>query len=248
MNSIIRKLQGTVGLLTILLAIIIVAGFIGLQWRSGIDLNEVRVTGNVVTPTDDLLQLARVDSVEKVFEVDPTIVVDRIVRHPWVRSSKVSRLLSGRLTIKIEEREPVVLATDNRGVPSFYIDSEGYMSPAANEAVFDVPVLYGVASRYHAVKPIDEESLLRLLATMDRQGKMLSDLISEFSVDDDGTITMYTSPALSQTSIPVVLGRDKFAEKFRNLYAFWQQVVEEDGRGKIRKIDLRFDSQIITVP
>ena len=52
--------------------------------------------------------------------------------------------------------------------------------------------------------------------------------------------------APSGGSIPVTLGRADFAEKLGRLHAFWTQAVLSRPDTPVRRIDLRFDDQIVT--
>ncbi len=240
-------MQGKLVLLTVILAVLIAAGLAGLEWRSRIDLRDVKVSGNVITTPEKIAALARLDSIKHVFDVTPSLIEDRIVRDPWIERAVVSRFVTGRVAIEVSEREPVLLALNSDGEPGYYIDKDGFMMPATDAGVFDVPIVRGLPSRYHAMKPIDKEEVLILAGLIGSQSTLLENLFSEFLIDESGEVTMYTAPSLGQPSIPVVLGHGKFAEKLRNFEAFWNQYVRKTRLDEIQRIDLRFDSQIITI-
>lgn len=229
-----------------MLAITTTVGWLGWNWLEGLDLRTVRITGNVHAASEELLELARVDTGVALVSVDPRIVADRVKRHPWVKSASATRLPPGLLSIEVRERVPVVLVMNAEGLPAAYLDGEGYTLPLTPEVRYDVPLLKGVEPPSHQTRPIEDAvvtELLRTLATIEPDEDVL---ISSFEMDATGQVSLRTEPIHGRGSVLVRLGRHDFAERLSYLKAFWVEAILTRPDISYDWIDLRFDSQIVT--
>lgn len=221
-------------------------GVLGWNWLDGLTCSEISVHGFRYADPDEILDVARVDTGVRLLDVDPDLIEDRVERHPWVDEARVRRLPPATVSINVRERVPVALATDERGRPAFYADASGRLMPAVPEAVFDVPLLQGVRLPENATQPIESTAVRDLLAALDGTDESTDALISSFSIDASGDVTLHTTPAADRGAITVRLGRHDFEEKLVRLGAFWEQAVISRPDLSFDLIDLRFDSQIVT--
>lgn len=221
-------------------------GYFGWEWLDGLVCERVAVDGYRFADADEILAVARVDTGGRLLDINPELIADRVERHPWVRTASVRRLPPGTVAIHVRERVPVALAIDARGVPSTFLDADGYSMPATPEAVFDVPLIRGARIPENATRPIQSEAVRDLLSALPRLHETTDALVSSFEVDASGDITMYTAPAAGRDAIPVLLGRRAFGEKLDRLWAFWEQAVISRPELSFDLIDLRFDGQIVT--
>lgn len=189
------------------------------------------------------------------YSIDPGLVANRAERHPWVREANVRRLPTGTLSIHVEEREPAALVMKN-GIPSHYLDAEGYAMPlesaAEHEAAFmDVPLITGSAPEYHPTQPVqrlDEingEALRETLAALASADPAIDALISDIKWGASGGV-LYTVPAGGHPSIPVRLGRRDVDNQLQRLRAFWDQAVLPQPSVSFQSVDLRFEGQVVT--
>lgn len=229
-----------------MLAITAAVGWRGWNWLDGLDLRTVRITGNVHAASDELLELASVDTGEALLAVDPRIVRDRVQRHPWVKSANATRLPPDLLSIDVRERVPVVLVIDAQGLPATYLDGGGYALPLTPETRFDVPLLKGVELPPHPTRPIEDRVVVDLLLTLATIRPDEDVLISSFEMDTKGQISLRTEPIHGRGSILVRLGRRDFADRLSYLKAFWREAVLTRPEISYEWIDLRFDSKIVT--
>lgn len=220
--------------------------YLGWNWLDGLVCRRIAVHGHVHAERAELLEIARVDTGVRLLEVDPKLIADRLRRHPWVRSADVRRLPPETVSIEIEERRPVALALGESGRLAAYLDGEGYPMPVTPDAVYDVPLLRGLRLPKNRTQRIETASVLELLEALKAAPPFVDALASTFEMDETGDVTLYTTPAAKQESIPVRLGREAFAEKFARLQAFWHQAVLTRPEKDFTLIDLRFDSQIVT--
>ncbi|NND70913.1 MAG: FtsQ-type POTRA domain-containing protein [Rhodothermales bacterium] len=238
-----RKFGGVAFLILIVVSML---GVMGWQYRKQIDVRDIRVTGAAMSETSQIIRLAAVDTSASLYDINPTVVADRVTRHPWVRKAKLQRLPTGTLKISVAERIPVVMVVRRDGRPSHYIDPECFQMPLTSEHLYDVPLISGSVPEYHPVSRVDHGSICSLVRTVSQRKRLTDRVVSEFVVDRKGNVTLFTKPVNGYDSIPVQLGQEEFGVRMTKLAAFWDQVVRQPERKVIKKIDLRFDSQVVT--
>ena len=238
----LRRLARGLGLAV--LALGLVAAW---TWQRTLPLERIEVVGAVHAPADEVAALtqAEPDSVA-LFSLSPALLADRVQRHPWVQSASVRRLPTGTLRIAVEERRPVVLVLGGDGRPSHFLDAEGFAMPvaAASPALYDVPVLHD-APPYHPAQPVESAGLLSLLAALSTADDGALALVSEIAWGR--TPTLWTTPTSGHPTVEVRLGTEGHADQLRRLRAFWDQSVLPRPDTPFRRVDLRFDGQVVTL-
>ncbi|GIV60092.1 MAG: cell division protein FtsQ [Rhodothermaceae bacterium] len=220
-------------------------GLLGWRWLATLPCRQIVIEGAHHAERAALLDLARVDTGMVLFDLDPALVADRLVRHPWVAHAEVTRLPTGTLAIDVEERRPVALVVGADGAPSHYLDATGAQMPLVPGAAYDVPLVRGLRQPYHPVQPVQEEAVRAFLAALAAVPPEVEALVSEVEVRG-GELWAYTTPGPAREAVPVRLGRMGFSDKLTRLHAFWHQAVLPRPEKHFRLIDLRFDSQIVT--
>ena len=218
---------------------------LGWHWQRTLPLRTVEVSGTVLADTTALLDLAAVPDSAMLFDLDPALLADRVQRHPWVADARVTRWMTGTLGIDVTERVPVALVLDGAGRPAYFFDAAGFRMPAVVSATYDVPLLSGVFPEYQPTQPTDDAAVLDLLTTLATLPPAVDALVSTVERSRDGTFTLVTSPGPAG-AVPVALGRGGFTEKLQRLHAFWDQAILTRPETPVRRIDLRFDGQIVT--
>lgn len=220
--------------------------YVGWSWMDDLVVHGVEVEGARHADEEAILAMARVDSGGRLLDVDPTVIADRTLRHPWVSGAHVRRRPPGTVRIEVVERTPVALALGPDGTPTGFLDAHGYVLPIVDGAVYDVPLLRGVTLPEHPSMPIDATSVRNLLASFEALDPRVDALLSTFEVSPEGEIMLHTAPAGTQGSVEVRLGTTDFEDKFKRLNAFWTKAVLTRPERMFDTIDLRFDSQIVT--
>jgi cell division protein FtsQ len=238
-------------LVVLTLAGVVALVVVGWRWQAALPLGGIDVAGAVHADPAAVLDLAAVPDSALLFSLDPVILEDRVRRHPWVAEASVTRWMTGTLGIRVTERVPTALVLDAAGGPGYFFDAAGFMMPAVaadpgRGVVYDVPLLQGRFGDYRPTQPAEDDAVRDLLATLAAAPPAVDALVSSVERRADGSFVLWTAPTPSGRSIPVALGRTGFAEKLGRLHAFWDQAVLTRPATPVRRIDLRFDGQIIT--
>lgn len=197
---------------------------------------QIEITGAEYTDTESIYSL--IDST-----LTSRLVVDRIQRHPWVRTVHAVCYPTGIMRVEVEERFPRLLALTEEGMPAYYLDEFGYMMPAPVSPIFNVPLLRGSPDNYHALVPVKNQQVRNLLALISRIPLVEEMMISEFGVTDIG-LTMNLRLGDAEEMTTVYLGEEAWEQKFYRLDAF--QSLHPGVNHAVGVIDLRFNGQIIT--
>jgi cell division protein FtsQ len=244
-----RRRALRLALLAVGLSALTALAVVGWRWQASLPLAAVEVTGVVHADTTELLDLAAVPDSALLFHLDPVILEDRVRRHPWVAEASVTRWVTGTLSIDVEERVPTALVLDGDGRPAYFFDAAGFRMPAVAPRpghAYDVPLLRGRFGDYQPTTPVEDEAVRDLLATLAALPPEVDALVSSVERAADDSFVLHTAPAPGSGSIPVALGRAGFAAKLDRLHAFWDQAILTRPDTPVRRIDLRFDGQIVT--
>jgi len=223
-------------------------GVLGWQWRANATVDRVAVTGTQHAPPDTVRRLAGVDRGSSLMAVEPTLVADRVVRHPWVRTVTVEpQWMYDILAISVTERTPAALAVDAQGRPAYYLDRAGHAMPLPDSAGYDVPLVRGLDAETPWTRPDTVQtpaSLRRVLKGLPQAGVV--DLVAEIELRADDTVQLTTRPIGPHDALPVRLGTGDLPRKLRTLRAFARQVLADSSATSIEHVDLRFDGQVVT--
>lgn len=213
-------------------------------WKGDLRVSSIVVRGNSIVSEREILALAAIRRETKLFDVDLFAARARIEQNPFIRSVSVNRDVPYRITIDVEEREPVAAVA---GEGLLYLDAAGFLLPHTLSAhIFDIPLLTGETRRgeLRPGRPVgdaDIRSALALLATARRFDEALYRRISEVHLDGDGEMTLYTAEA----GVPVRFGSGEVTAKLAKFDAFWHTYVDHRGAAALEYIDLRFEDQVV---
>lgn len=221
-------------------------GLLGWRWMASLPLEQVAFSNVQHADTTALRELAQVDTIAYMLDVDPALVADRMQRHPWIASATASRLPTGTLSIEVQERMPVALVLDAQGRPDYFLDRDGFGMPLVAGAVYDVPLLWGFREKYHPLQPVEDAAVRDLLVALAEVDTATDALISELEIERSGEIVLRTTPIAERGSIPVSLGREDFANRLARLHTFWHRAVLTQPEKTFTLIDLRYNSQVVT--
>lgn len=223
-------------------------GLLGWRWLGGTTVDRVTVSGTQHAPPDTVRRLARVDSGAVMSEIEPSLVADRVSRHPWVETATVTpRWMYGTLTVAVTERDPAALAVDSEGRPAYYLDRTGHAMPLPDSTGYDVPLVRGLPTDASSTQfgslqsPPSVQRVLEALPEVE-----VADLVAEIEMKRDSTIELVTAPVGEYEPLSVRLGTGDILRKLRTLHAFARQVLTTQTDPTIEQIDLRFDGQVVT--
>lgn len=242
LGRLIARLLGVV----VLGGAVVGLGWLGWRWQAHTTVERVTVTGAQHAPADTLRTLARVDTGVAMGTLQPSLIADRVARHPWVKTAAVHlRRFSQTLEVAVTERVPAALAVDSRGEPAYYLDAAGYAMPLSDGAAYDVPLVHGLAADFHPTQRLAPPSLRETLAALSRV-EDTAVLVAGIVMEDAQAIRLLTEPIGAHNSIPVLVRPDSIAAQLRHLRAFARQVLATRPEAPVGQIDLRFDGQIVT--
>lgn len=242
----IAKLALRLGGVVLVAGAVFAIGLIGWQWQANVSVKTVVVEGAKQVHTDTLRALARVDSGAVMDQIDPSLIADRVQRHPWVQHVNVERRRATRtLGLVVTERTPAALVIQD-GQPAFYIDAAGFAMPLPDSTGFNVPLVRGLDTPYNPIKMVAGSELSSLLHALD--GHAAQPLITEIDLARNRTIRVLTRPTAEHPGVVADLGRDTFRQRLKRLVAFHHQVLQDDPDPRVGYIDLRFDGQIVSRP
>lgn len=201
-------------------------------------INEKDITGM-------LMESFKTDFVGwKMKEVDTEIIEKEIDSNEFVKEVRVYVDARNRLTIMIEQREPVLRVQDTNGM-SFYLDREGFRLPISKHYTARVRVATGELPRFEGRHLMSAQPIYKSLFTVSMA--MSADpfydaYVEQIHVDKEGE--MYASPKIGDQKIR--LGKAQNIEsKLDNLRTFVEEVVPYQGWEVCQMIDLRFKDQIV---
>lgn len=162
--------------------------------------------------------------------------------NPYIGNAEVSKDVSGRLDIKVEQREPLVriLPTGSRG---YYLDKEGEILPLSEHFT---PLIMLVSGK------------LPLSVRNDRDKKQLEEIyefcsfLSAHPFWNDQVVQIYVNASGEYELIPrvgahhIILGSmDQWEKKLRNLELLYEQGLSRYGWNTYKTISLKYTNQII---
>lgn len=155
----------------------------------------------------------------------------RLVQHPMVYQAQVFISIDGKIGAKIQTKKPIGRVLSS---PGFYIDEQGQPMPLSNLYTARVPVVTGEVL-------LHLEALKKLLLII-RQDEFLEPMVTEVAVDVQGNCQI----KLRQEEYKLLLGPvSDVTEKFRNFKAFYQNMRKEQEQKQFKKVDLRFNNQVV---
>lgn len=234
-----KKALPVLAVAVLLLALAVV----GWRWMAGVTVDAVEVVGARHAEADSLVVLASVTPGDTLMRVDPALVTDRVVRHPWVQAATVRRLPTGTVQVRVQERQPVALTLDRQGRPAFYLDADGFMMPPTPGAGYDVPLLRGVRGVYHPVTPLADSLMREVLADLAAADPEANRLLTELAFENGDLWGYAVAPS---GTVRIRLGHGNLDEKLERLHAFWRQAVLPQPEKRFQVIDLRFAGQVVT--
>jgi cell division protein FtsQ len=155
----------------------------------------------------------------------------RLVQHPMVYQAQVFISIDGEIGAKIQTKKPIGRVL---GTPGFYIDEQGQPMPLSNLYTARVPIVTGEVL-------LHLEALKELLLTL-RQDDFLDPMVTEVAVDAQGNCQL----RLRQETYKLLVGPViNVSEKLRNFKAFYQNMQKQQEQKQFKKIDLRFNNQVV---
>lgn len=166
--------------------------------------------------------------------IDLNELEERISSHEMIQNAEVYLTVKGGIRVDIEQRKPLARVISS---PSYYIDENGKKMPLSIEHSARVLLVHGQVDQnnleiiFEMVNTIQNDSFLKLY-------------ITDIFIDSENKISM----SLRDCDFKVLLGDlNHLKQKIINFKAFYQIAKKENTLKKYKKVNLKFDKQVIGV-
>lgn len=179
-------------------------------------------------------------------EVDFRQLEQRLLQHGLVKKCQVSRDLMGNLLVTIEQPRPVarLMASGEeiRAMSGQYVSEEGRFFPLSMNYAARVPILTGAYFRQNRSLSNEKNQPLLTLLTYIQQDPFWRAQITELSVDEQGSVTMW--PQIGSHQIEFGLPTDLDA-KFKKLKLVYTDVLPAKGWDRYKRVSVQYRNQIV---
>jgi cell division protein FtsQ len=170
----------------------------------------------------------------------------------YIASANIYTNIEGCFNIKIKQRKPIILIINKRN-QKYYINEEGLIFPASSKYFARVLIANGNINERHIpaknnvidTDTLHGQSIHRQILSMARaiiNDELLNAQIDQIYVNDQGEFELV--PKLGGHLI--IFGDiNNMEEKFTKLVAFYKQGIGEKGWRKYKKINLKYENQIV---
>ena len=182
--------------------------------------------------------------------IDLLLLENLIEDHPSIKNAEVYKKIDGVLSVKVENRIPIVRIVPEKG-PHFYIDKEGEFMPLSNMGSARVVVANGNFKYIYnnsKINILDDTLVTKTLADI----WLLSKYISDDSFLTAQIEQIYITPEGEYELIPkvgkhiVLLGDTyNYENKLKYLKHLYLNVLKEEGWRTYNYFNLKYKGQIV---
>lgn len=212
----------------------------GLYMEQNTTITAVEFEGDHFSTEDELSEAFKSPVGMYADSVDFRALTEPLKTLPYVKNVSMEMGFRGKLTLNIQERQPIGLIIDNG--KSAYFDQDGIKLPDRLQKSVDVPLVYGfpIEPMADTLNSKDFKQVRDFLISA-KQNSFGWLTISEVTWNDrEGVV------ALShENGVKLIFGHDDFENKFNHWEAFYAEVVSRKGINSFRTVDLRFRDQIV---
>ena len=162
-------------------------------------------------------------------------IEQEIDKNTYIEKSQVYMKIGQELNVDIKQKEPIARVITSDSV--FYLDKNSNFMSLSKLKSSNVPVVFG----------FNENSDLKYLTEillMIKNDNFLNKIISRIFIKDDQKIDL----KMRGNSTIIEFGNNKrLINKIQNLKAFYNRTISKNEIDKYKKINLRFENQVVVV-
>ena len=167
-------------------------------------------------------------------DINTFLIEEALFNNEIIESAKVVQSVSGKITITITQRMPVLRIFSQAG--SYYVDNTGQPMPSSLGQAILVPIASGNIEKSFAVSELYKFALFL------QDDVFWNDQITQIFVRSTNDVEIV--PRVGNHRI--LLGSlDDFEKKLKRLRLFYEQVIPKMGWEKYSIINLKFKNQIV---
>ncbi len=158
-----------------------------------------------------------------------------IDKNTYIEKSQVYMSIGQELNVDVKQKEPIgrVMTADS----IFYLDKNSNFMSLSKLKSSNVPVIFGF-NEYSDLK------YLTVISLMIKKDEFLNKNISQIFIKDDNTIDLKIR---GNNTIVEFGNNNRLKDKTQNLKAFYNRAISKNEIDKYKKINLRFENQVVVV-
>lgn len=200
------------------------------------------ITNNHIIPTNVLLEFTNVKDKETLTSLTAEMIIDRILKHPYVKNAEGVFVDSITYVVKIEEVNPFLLIVTDK--QNLILTKEKKLIPEDQRLnILDLPVVTLADNQVN----IDElktkflKIIFESFYNVYQTDIALFEIISELNIDNKSGLTFY----LTKPRGKIFVGSELDQLKSIYLSEFWRKVILTNPEIQYDYIDLRYKDQIV---
>lgn len=204
-------------------------------------VKSIEVSGNYFTDHETIVSKAAIPINISPDSISFIATIERIETLPYIKEAMLRKRPSGKMEIKVIEREPIGLLIN--GSRHQYFDADGIILPIITGKSVDVPLVYGLSAS-SAIDTLNSDAFqdIRNFLIIAKNDVIAASTLSEIAwTKDEGIVALST-----ENGIRIVFGSINLAEGIRNWNLFYTQVIAVRGPSEFSSVDLRYNGQIVT--
>ena len=162
-------------------------------------------------------------------------IEQEIDKNTYVEKSQVYMKIGQELNVDIKQKEPIARVITSDSI--FYLDKNSNFMSLSKLKSSNVPLIFGF-SEYSDLKYLTEISL------MIKKDEFLNKNISQIFIKDDQKIDLKIR---GNNTIIEFGNNNRLKNKIQNLKAFYNRSISKNEIDKYKKINLRFENQVVVV-
>ena len=162
-------------------------------------------------------------------------IEQEIDKNTYVEKSQVYMKIGQELNVDIKQKEPIARLITSDSI--FYLDKNSNFMSLSKLKSSNVPLIFGF-SEYSDLKYLTEISL------MIKKDEFLNKNISQIFIKDDQKIDLKIR---GNNTIIEFGNNNRLKNKIQNLKAFYNRAISKNEIDKYKKINLRFENQVVVV-
>ena len=162
-------------------------------------------------------------------------IEQEIDKNTYVEKSQVYMKIGQELNVDIKQKEPIARVITSDSI--FYLDKNSNFMSLSKLKSSNVPLIFGF-SEYSDLKYLTEISL------MIKKYDFLNKNISQIYIKDDQKIDLKIR---GNNTIIEFGNNNRLKNKIQNLKAFYNRAISKNEIDKYKKINLRFENQVVVV-
>lgn len=242
-----KKLSKIGGIVLLLLFMVVTLAFTSLEYKHETcrEIEIVYQADDMITVDKDLIRKIVLNTDKEIIgktfdQINAAKLEEEVEKIQSVKHAEIFEVVAkdtgaykGILTVKVKHREPLLRVIN--GKESYYLDDSGHKFPVSTSYPAHVLVATG---------DMDEEFARELLPCVRfiEDDDFWSAQIEQIHVTNNDEIIL--TPLIGDHLIE--LGSvDDFQEKFRNMKAFYKEVLAKNNWNKYKSISLKYKNQVI---